>query len=196
MGKINWDVLPTLWAQGVSANDIAARLGCQYPAVNTAARKLGLAPRQSGGNRAPLKSIPTPRLSGLSDCNSLDQATPASPRADRSILGGEGDVAAVRPPETVKKTDADIRIPAPEPSPVDVGMHRGGEVKPAAPVVNRKSRPAAHLVLVKDTPRWRDEQVLQWLADLDSGMTAAQIAKRDGVRTSVVLTLTARALAA
>jgi len=48
-GKIDPVALRRMWIAGVSSNEIAAAFGVQYPAVNRAAKALGLPPRQRGG---------------------------------------------------------------------------------------------------------------------------------------------------
>lgn len=49
--KIDDTKLSELWAQGVSSNDLAVIFDVQYPAINRAAKRLGLAPRNRGGSQ-------------------------------------------------------------------------------------------------------------------------------------------------
>lgn len=59
--------LTDLWAEGLSSNEIAEFFGVQYPAVNSAARRLGLPSRRHGGSKpralppAPVQPVEAPR---------------------------------------------------------------------------------------------------------------------------------------
>ena len=72
--RIDSDKLRELWAGGVSSSDIAVLFGVQYPAVNRAAKAIGLLPRprgapakkpaasDAGQGRAPAARRAAPRL--------------------------------------------------------------------------------------------------------------------------------------
>lgn len=64
--RIDPDVLRRLWADGVATADIAEHFGVQYPAVNKAAKAMGLERRPPGGvqRRQPPPPPPPKPLSG------------------------------------------------------------------------------------------------------------------------------------
>lgn len=49
--KIDKAALVRMWEAGVSSADIADSFGVQYPAINRAAKQLGLTRREQGGSR-------------------------------------------------------------------------------------------------------------------------------------------------
>lgn len=64
--KIDEVELRRLWGEGVPSSVIASRFGVQYPAVNKAARRLGLPSRAPGGRpkkteAPPLQQVEKPR---------------------------------------------------------------------------------------------------------------------------------------
>lgn len=63
--RIDPDVLRRLWADGTPSAEIAEHFGVQYPAVNKAAKAMGLERRPPGGVRPRTAPPPPPKpLSG------------------------------------------------------------------------------------------------------------------------------------
>jgi len=71
--RIDPDGLRRMWAAGVSSAEIAEKFGVKYPAVNSAAQRLGLPPRRVRAKRAPRPAPPCPdRLADLRLLSALD----------------------------------------------------------------------------------------------------------------------------
>jgi len=171
-GRIDPDVLRRLWAEGVPSAEIAARFGVRYPAVNRAAKALGLTPRRAGR-----KAAPAP------DAHRLKS------RRAGSLLPGfkpaPGGSAAIPAPLSATVPPA-AALPEVFP-PLSDAWWRPGPQFDAGLVAACRAAAAAMLARVRGrTEREDDRVVLDWIGFRVAGLSAREIAAMWAVDVGVV----------